>query len=135
IISSIIIGHTMEGLTRYDAQGRLAPGVAEKWEVGEKGAFFHLRKNAKWSDGKPVTADDFIYAWRRVVDPKIASEYAFIMYPIKNAEAINKGRAPLTDLGVTAPDPYTVKVEFEKPCGYFLGLGAFPVYAPIRQEI
>jgi oligopeptide transport system substrate-binding protein len=124
----------MEGLTRYGTKGEILPGVAEKWELKPTGATFHLRKNAKWSDGKPVTANDFVFAWRKVVDPAVASEYAFIMYAVKNAEAINTKKMPLDQLGVSAPDPYTLKVEFERPCGYFLGLGAFPTYSPIRQD-
>src|SRR4051812_19967333 len=134
VTSSMIVGHVMEGLTRYGTKGEILPGVAEKWEIKPTGAVFHLRKNALWSDGKPVTAADFIFAWRKVVDPANASEYAFIMYPVKNAEAINTKKAALDSLGVSAPDPYTLKVEFEKPCGYFLGLGAFPTYSPIRED-
>jgi oligopeptide transport system substrate-binding protein len=132
--SFFIIGHTMEGLLRYGKGGDLVPGVAEKWTINDKGASFTLRKNAKWSDGKPVTAHDFVTAWRGVVDPKTASEYAFIMYPLKNAEQINKGHAKVEDLGVVAKDDYTLQVTFEKPCGYFLGLTAFGVYMPVRAD-
>jgi oligopeptide transport system substrate-binding protein len=132
--SFFIIGHTMEGLTRYGKGNALLPGVAEKWSLNDQGAIFHLRRNARWSDGKPVTAHDFVHAWRGVVDPRTASEYAFIMYPIKNAEAINKGKAKLTDLGVVAKDDFTLQVTFEKPCGYFLGLTAFGVYMPVRED-
>jgi oligopeptide transport system substrate-binding protein len=134
VTSSFIVGHILEGLTRYGEHGEILPGVAEKWEIKPTGAVFHLRKNALWSDGKPVTANDFVFAWRKVVDPANASEYAFIMYAVKNAEAINTKKMPIDQLGVSAPDPYTLKVEFERPCGYFLGLGAFPTYAPIRQD-
>ena len=134
-VSMMVLGHVMEGLLRYDRRGRLAPGVAEKWEIEAGGATFHLRKNAKWSDGKPVTAKDFVFAWRMAVDPKVASEYAFIMYPVKNAETINSGKEKdLTKLGVTAVDDYTLKVEFEYPCGYFLGLAAFQTYYPVRED-
>ena len=132
--SFFVLGHIMEGLTRYGDGDKSIPGVAEKWKIGDKEAIFNLRKNAKWSDGKPVTAKDFVYGWRMVVDPKNASEYAFIMYPIKNAEAINTGKAKLETLGVEAVDDYTLKVTFEKPCGYFLGLTAFPSYYPHRED-
>jgi len=134
-VSMMILGHVMEGLLRYDKRGRLAPGVAKRWDINAKGATFYLRKNARWSDGKPVTAKDFVFAWRKAVDPKMASEYAFIMYPVKNAEAINIGKIKdLTKLGVKAIDDYTLKVDFEAPCGYFLGLAAFSTYFPIRED-
>ncbi len=134
-VSIMVLGHVMEGLLRYDKRGRLAPGVAEKWEIDASGATFHLRKNAKWSDGKPVTTRDFVFAWRMAVDPQVASEYAFIMYPVKNAEAINSGKEKdLTKLGVTAVDDYTLKVEFEYPTGYFLSLAAFQTYYPVRED-
>jgi oligopeptide transport system substrate-binding protein len=133
--SFFILGHIMEGLTRYGKKGEQVPGVAEKWTMNDKGATFNLRKTAKWSDGKPVTAKDFVFAWQRVVDPKNASEYAFIMYPIKNAEAINKGKMGIEQLGAVAKDDYTLEVSFEKPCGYFIGLTAFGVYMPVREDI
>lgn len=134
--SFFILGHTMEGLTRYDKNGKIVAGVAEKWEITDTGATFYLRKNAKWSDGKPVTAKDFVYALKTVVDPKTASEYAFITYPIKNAEAINtKKAAPGTELGVVATDDHTIKFTFEKPCGYFLSLTTFATYYPVREDV
>lgn len=132
--SFFIIGHTMEGLTRYDKTGQLVPGVAEKWTINEKTATFKIRKNAKWSDGSPVTAKDFIFSWKTALDPKTASEYSFILYHIKNAEAINTGKKPLSDLGVVAKDDQTLEITFEKPCGYFLSLTTFPTYMPIKEE-
>lgn len=133
-VSIFMLGHLMEGLTRYGKNSELIPGIAEKWQVDDERATFELRRNAKWADGKPVTAHDFVFAWRTAVDPKTASEYAFIMYPVKNAEAINGGKLPPTALGVAAPDNWTLTVEFERPCGYFLGLTAFPTYLPVRQD-
>ena len=133
--SFMILGHMMEGLLRNGrSAGEYAPGVAEKWTVTDRGATFTLRKNAKWADGKPVTAHDFVFSWRLVVDPKNASEYAFIMYPVKNAEKIAQNKAPVTELGVKAEGDHTLKVEFEKPCGYFLGLTAFSTYYPVRED-
>ncbi len=133
-VSFMVVGHVMEGLTRLGKRGETLPGVATKWEISEKGATFWLRKDAKWSDGKPVTAKDFVFAWRTVVDPATASQYAFIMYSIKNAEAINQGKAKPETLGVTAVDDWTLKVEFEKPCGYFVGLTSFGTFMPIRED-
>jgi len=134
-VSMMVLGHVMEGLLRYDRRGRLKPGVAERWDIDAGGATFYLRKNALWSDGIPVTAHDFVFAWHMAVDPVVASEYAFIMYPIKNAEAINAGELKdITQLGVKAVDDYTLKVDFEYPCGYFLGLAAFATYYPVRED-
>lgn len=133
-VSFFILGHVSEGLLRYDRRGRLAPGVAEKWEMDETGATFWLRKNARWSDGLPVTAHDFVFAWREAVAPITASEYAFVLFPIKNGEKINTGALDKSELGVTAIDDYTLKVEFERPCAYFLKLTAFGTYFPVRQD-
>jgi oligopeptide transport system substrate-binding protein len=134
-VSMMVLGHVMEGLLRYDKRGRLKPGVAERWDMDSNGATFYLRKNARWSDGKPVTAKDFVFSWRMAVDPVVASEYSFIMYPLKNAEAINIGKIKdLTQLGVKAIDDYTLKVDFETPCGYFEGLAAFATYLPVRED-
>ncbi len=133
-VSFWVLGHTMEGLTRYGKNGEITPGIAARWTIDEDGAVFHLRKDARWADGKPVTAKDFVFAWRTVVDPATASEYAFILYPVQNAEAVNRGKLPPSALGVTARDDHTLAVKFEKPCGYFLGLTAFGVYLPVRQD-
>lgn len=133
-VSSFIGGHLKEGLTRHGRHGDLVPGVAESWELHGGGATFRLRKEARWSDGEPVTAHDFVFAWRTVVDPATASEYAFIVYPVKNAEAVNRGKLPTTALGVRALDDHTLEVEFEQPCPYFLDLTAFKTYFPVRED-
>jgi oligopeptide transport system substrate-binding protein len=85
-VSNFILPHVMEGLLRYDRRGNVVPGVAERWEITRTGATFWLRKNALWSDGKPVTAHDFVFAWQNALSPAMASEYAFILYPVKNGE-------------------------------------------------
>lgn len=133
-VSFLILGHTNEGLLRTNENNEMVGGVAEKWEVTDKGAKFSLRKNAKWADGKPVTAHDFVFGWRTVVDPKTASQYAFIMYVLKNAEKINQGKAKIETLGVEAVDDHTLKVTFERPCGYFLKLMSFATYFPVRED-
>ncbi len=133
-VSVLVLGHVMEGLTRYDRRGNIIPGVAEKWELTDEVATFWLRKDALWSDGVPVTAHDFVFAWRNALDPKTASEYSFILYPIRNAEAINKGELPATELGVTAIDDHTLRVDLERPTGYFVKLTAFTTYYPVRQD-
>ncbi|NVK42551.1 MAG: peptide ABC transporter substrate-binding protein [Oceanospirillaceae bacterium] len=133
-ISGFVLGHIQEGLLRYDADNRLAPAVAEHWELGAEGATFWLRQEARWSDGKPVTAHDFVFAWRNTVDPATGSEYASILYPLKNAEAINRGDQAVESLGVQALDDHTLEVRFEKPTPYFLGLTAFPSFFPVRED-
>ena len=120
-----VLGHVMEGLLSYDRAGQLIPGVAERWEIREDGATFWLRDNAFWSDGKPVTAHDFVFAWRRVVDPTTGSQYAFITYPIKNAEAITNGDLPIQTLGVSAANDKQLEVIFEQATPYFDKLVAF----------
>jgi oligopeptide transport system substrate-binding protein len=130
----MILGHVMEGLLRYDEHGDLAPGVAERWEVRTDGATFWLRDDAVWSDGKPVTAKDFVFAWQRAVDPANASQYAFILYVIENGEAINRGELPTSELGAIAVSDRVLEVVFENPLAYFDKLVAFPTYFPIRED-
>ena len=133
-VSGVVLGHVMEGLLRYDENNQLAPGMAESWRIEEQGAVFNLREDARWSDGKPVTAQDFVFAWRLVLDPDNASEYAFILYPVKNAEAVNQGLLPGEALGVRALDDRTLEVDFERPIAFFDKLTAFSTYLPMRQD-
>ncbi len=114
-----------EGLATLDSHGNPAPGVARSWEVSDDGKVytFHLRDDAKWSNGDPITADDVVYSLRRIVDPKVAAEYAYIYSPILNADDINAGKEKdLTKLGVVAVDPQTVKITLKAPTPYFIGL-------------
>jgi oligopeptide transport system substrate-binding protein len=133
-VSNWVLGHVMEGLTRYGRNGEIVPGIAERWELEETRATFHLRANARWADGSPVTAHDFVFAWRTAVDPKTASEYAFILYPVKNGETVSQGKLPPSSLGVRARDDRTLEVELERPTGIFLGLTAFSTYLPIKES-
>jgi len=132
--SFVVLAHTMEGLIGYDDNNQLVPGVAERWEIREDGATFWLREDARWNDGRPVTAHDFVFAWSRVVDPATGSEYSFILYPLKNAEAINNGELPVSYLGVEALDDFTLEVTFERPTPYFEKLVAFNTYFPVRED-
>ncbi len=135
-IAGMILGHTFEGLTRLDPANKPFAAQAESWELKGKTTYvFKIRKGAVWSDGKQVTAQDFAYSWKRAVDPKTASEYAFILYPLKNAEAINGGKAAVDTLGVKAVDELTLEVELERPTEYFLKLTAFGTYFPARQDL
>ena len=133
-VSGIILGHVMEGLLRYDENHQLAPGMAESWTLRDDGATFRLRPDARWSDGEPVTAHDFVFAWRLGLDPDNASEYAFILYAVKNAEAINQGLLPAAELGARALDDRTLEVDFERPIAFFDKLTAFSTFLPIRQD-
>lgn len=133
-ISNFVLSHVMEGLLQYDERNQLAPGVALRWQLRDDGATFWLRNDARWSDGRPVTAHDFVFAWRTAVTPATASPYASALFPIKNAERVNKGELPPTALGVRAVHEYKLEVSFERPCPYFLGLTAFFTYFPIRAD-
>jgi oligopeptide transport system substrate-binding protein len=133
-VSFFILGHVMEGLLRYDEKNRLIPGVAERWEIRPDGATFWLREDALWSDGKAVTAQDFVFAWQTVVDPATASQYAFIVYSVKNAEAINTGKLPREKLGVRAVNDRQLEVEFEAPVAFFDKLVAFGIFNPVRKD-
>jgi oligopeptide transport system substrate-binding protein len=134
-----IIGNMFIGLTTEDEHSNIIPGMAERWEVSDDGLTwtFFLRK-AKWSDGVPVTAYDFEFAWRRVMDPKTIAEYAAILYPIKNAEAVKSGKLPVTALGVRAIDEQTLEVKLEHPTAYLLGImkhqTAFPAPKHVVQQ-
>jgi oligopeptide transport system substrate-binding protein len=133
VLSFTLINHMQEGLLRYGPRGKLVPAVAESWVLEEKQALFTLRKDALWSDGSQITAHDFVFAWRTVVKPETASEYAFVFYPVKNAEAIANGQIQASSLGVSAIDDFTLLVEFESVCPYFLELTAFGSFSPVKE--
>lgn len=133
-VSIMVLSHVMEGLVRYDRRGRVIPGVASRWEIDEQGATFWLRDHALWSDGQPVTAHDFVFAWRNALRPETASEYAFILYAINNAEAINTGSMDAGHLGAVAVNDHELKVTFERPTAYFIKLTAFSTYFPVRED-
>ena len=133
-MSGMIIDHVFEGLLSYDPQGKLIGGVAKRWQLRNDGATFWLREDARWSDGSVVTAHDFVFAWRKVLEPKTASTYGFIMFPVLNARAISEGEMASTALGVKALDDHTLEVSFHQPCPYFLGLTAFRTLFPIKES-
>ena len=132
-VSIRILGHVMEGLLRYDAHNRLVGGVAERWQLHDRSATFWLRPEARWSNGAPVTAHDFVFGWRKALEPANASEYAFILYGIKNAEEVNRGELPLDALAVRAVDEHTLEVDFARPLPYFDKLTAFCTYNPVNE--
>ncbi|WP_417838389.1 peptide ABC transporter substrate-binding protein [Tritonibacter scottomollicae] len=123
VVGAEVVRDLFEGLYNQDADGNNVPGVALSHEVSEDNMTytFTLRDDAKWSDGKPVTAGDFVYAWQRAVEPELASPYAWYMelMSIENASAIIAGEKPITDLGVSAPDDHTLVVQLSQPLPYF----------------
>ena len=137
VVSSYIL-HAFEGLTKIDLNNNVRPGMAETWEISNDGLVytFHIRKNAKWSDGKPVTAQDFEYSWKRAVDPNTAAEYSYMMEIVKNAKEINAGNMDYNSLGVRAIDDYTFEVELENPAIYFIDfIASTVVFMPVRKDI
>jgi oligopeptide transport system substrate-binding protein len=116
-----ILGDLIVGLMTMAADASPIPGMAERWTTSADGLTwtFHLRE-ALWSDGVPVTAEDFVFAWRRLVDPATAAPYAYLLYPVKNAEAVNTGKMKLDALGVRAPDARTFEVTLVHPAPYLL---------------
>lgn len=135
-VSFIVMNNVMEGLYRLDKDQKPTPGVAKSYTKSEDGKkyTFKLRKDAKWSNGDPVTANDFVFAWKRAVNPATAAEYAYIMFDIKNAKAINEGKAPVDSLGVKAVDEHTFEVELENPIPYFLELTSFATFYPQNEK-
>ena len=126
-----------EGLLVTDVDGHPAPGVAEKWDNKDfKVWTFHLRKDAKWSDGTPVTAEDFVYSWQRLADPNTASPYAsYLQYGhIANIDDIITGKKPVTDLGVQAIDANTFEVTLSEPVPYFYKLLVHPSVSPVPKS-
>ncbi|WP_445194267.1 peptide ABC transporter substrate-binding protein [Staphylococcus xylosus] len=136
-VSFDIYNQVYEGLYTLDKNDKAKPGVAKampKESNGGKTLTIDLRKDAKWSNGDPVTAHDFEYAWKRVVNPDTASEYAYIMYDLKNAEEINMGKKDVDELGVKAVDDHTLKVELTKSIPYMNEMLAFATFMPQNEK-
>ncbi len=133
-VSGMVLGHVMEGLLRYDANGQIVPAMAERWELSGNRATFWIREDARWNNGDPVTAQDFEFAWKTTLDPATGSQYSFILYPIKNAEAVNTGQLPVDSVGVRALDARTLEVELEQPIAYFDKLVSFVTYLPVQKK-
>ncbi|MEI6106448.1 MAG: peptide ABC transporter substrate-binding protein [Opitutae bacterium] len=128
-----------EGLCVIDEQtSKPAPGAAERWEVAANGLTwtFHLRPGLQWSNGEPLTADDFVQSWRRNLTPSFASAYAYLLFPIKNAESFNNGK--ITDpgaLGLATPDARTIIITLERPTAYLPVLTANAAWHPINPRV
>ncbi|PSW03643.1 ABC transporter substrate-binding protein [Photobacterium lipolyticum] len=135
---SHVIRDLLEGLVNQDGDGKTVPGVAESWETTDNRTFiFHLRKDAKWSNGDPVTASDFVYSFKRAVDPATASPYSWYleMTTMKNAAQIIAGKAEKETLGVTAVDANTLKIELESAVPYFVMMMGHTTMKPVNQKV
>lgn len=133
-----VIRDLFEGLTSQDEHGKIVPGVAQSWQSSDNQSWiFTLRQDARWSDGEPVTAQDFVYSWRRLVDSKNASPFAWFagLAAIHNAEAITQGKLPSESLGVTALDNYRLKITLDRPVAWFPSLTAHVSLYPVPQKV
>ena len=138
--SSHIMRDLYEGLTSEAPDGEVIPGAAESWTLSDDGKIytFKMRENAKWSNGDPVTAHDFVYGLQRSANPLTASKYSQILAPIVNAEAVVAGEVPVEQLGVRAIDDYTLEIRLNSATPYFLGLlnhsSTYPIHKPSVEE-
>lgn len=132
-----IIYDMFEGLMSLDGEGRVVPGVAREYTVSEDGLTytFHLRKNLQWSDGTPITAEDFVYSNRRLMKPETAGRFASFLYPIKNARMINHGKLPAQELGVRSLDDLTVEYTLEAPNPSFPKIMATNPAVPVPRHV
>jgi ABC-type oligopeptide transport system substrate-binding subunit/DNA-binding SARP family transcriptional activator len=137
-ITSIgLINQLFSGLVGLSAEMGVEPGIAHHWEVLEGGRkfVFHLRNDVRWSDGVPVTAEDFVYAWKRNLDPATGSPVANLLYDVKGARAFHRGEAGREDIGVRALDEFTLLVELDEPTGYFLQLLTQSACYPVPRHV
>jgi oligopeptide transport system substrate-binding protein len=137
VVSTEILANVMAGLHRLDANTRPVPDMAKSVDISEDGLdyTFTLRDGIKWSNGDPVTSNDFKYAWLRVLDPKTASQYSYIISTfVKGADEYNSGKGSASDVAIETPDDKTLKVTLVAPAPYWLGLTAFHAYLPQNQK-
>ena len=124
------------GLMTMDEHARPIPGMAESWTTSPDGLTWTFKlREAQWSDGTPVTADDFVFAWRRILDPKTASTYSYFIYVIKNAEAINGGKLPPEALGGHALDARTLQMDLVHPAPYLLEILMHTALCPLPRHV
>ena len=133
--SANILRDLFEGLTSTAPDGRIVPGAAIHWDISRDGLTytFFLDPDGRWSNGDPVTAEDFVWSWRRVVDPRTAATYGRMLAPVVNAEAVFAGRLAPEELGVTALNATTFQVQLAAPTPYFLGLLTHPTTYPVHR--
>ena len=133
--SANILRDLFEGLTAESPEGRIIPGAAVRWNISRDGKTytFYLRRDALWSNGDPVTAEDFVYGLQRSASPVTASNYAHVLLPIANAAEVLSGELPLSELGVSALDEYTLQISMRDPTPYFLALLSHAVTYPVHR--
>lgn len=133
----VILVALFEGLTAIDeASAQPVPAVAERWDVSPDGLTytFHLRPGQQWSNGDPLTAEDFAYSFRRILSPKLASSYSYMLWPLKNAQAYNEGKfTDFSQVGVAVVDPLTLRLTLEHPTPYLPALAAHPTWMPVHR--
>ncbi|MFD0048992.1 peptide ABC transporter substrate-binding protein [Actinomycetes bacterium NPDC127524] len=131
------LNNIMEGLTRLGKDNKPAPAAAKSWDISNDGKTytFHLRPDAKWSNGDKVKAGDFVYAWKRLLDPKTGSSAAFLGYFIEGAEAYNTGKGSADDVKVAAKDDQTFEVTLTSAQAYFLSVIANPAFFPVDEKV
>jgi oligopeptide transport system substrate-binding protein len=133
-----IIMALFEGLvSKHPANLSIQPGVAESWEISDdqKTYTFHLRRDARWSNGDPVTAGDFVYSWRRALMPALGNAYAYMFNYIRNAEAFLQGQVDFTEVGVRALDDWTLQVDLAAPTPFFLQLMDHHSFYPVNPRV
>ena len=137
IMASTVQAQLFEGLTSLNAQNQPVPAAAERWEISPDGLkiVFTLRPGLKWSNGDPVTAHDFEYAWKTGLSAELASTNAYMLYCLKNGEAYSTKKADISQVGVRTLDDRTLEVELEQPTPFFLSLTAFHAYYPVHRKL
>ncbi|MCG1028200.1 peptide ABC transporter substrate-binding protein [Virgibacillus halodenitrificans] len=136
-VSWNVLNNLMEGLTRLGEDDQPQEAIAESWDISEdqKTYTFHIRENANWSNGDPVTAEDFVYAWKQLLNPETASPAAFLGYFIEGGEAYNNGEGSADDVGVKAVDEKTFEVTLNAPTGFFLHVISNPAFFPVNAKV
>ena len=134
--SSFAVKMLFEGLTRIGFDKNIEPAIAQSWEISEDQTqyTFHLRPSS-WSNGDPVSAEDFVYTWKKVLDPHLATTAVHHFYPIKNVQAIVQGKKAIDEMGIKALDSQTLVIELEHPTPYFLEALAAPAFFPVNPRV
>ncbi|OGW23541.1 MAG: oligopeptide-binding protein oppA, partial [Nitrospinae bacterium RIFCSPLOWO2_12_FULL_47_7] len=137
-ISFDVLNNLMEGLTQYDSNLEPVPAVAQKWEFSKDGKTltYYLRNDVYWTDGKPVTAMDFEFSWKRLLNPATAAEYAYFLFDVENAQEYNSGKLKdASQVGIQALSPTVLQIRLKRPVVYFPSITTFMVTFPQREDI
>lgn len=136
VVSMNVMRHVMEGLTTLDKDSKPAPGIATEWKISDDKLqyTFTLRKDAKWSDGSNVTAKDFEFAFRQVLNKETAAPYNYLLFCIKNGPEYAEGKVGVEEVGIKATDEYTLQLTLSRPTPYLLDMLSFGVLMPVKEE-